>query len=72
MSFESRLKNLLTALEGLNPISTMARGYSAVSHNGKIIKESSDLKTGDNVNIRFFKGGAKCTVIDLEGENHND
>ncbi len=72
MSVESRFKNLLTALEALNPISTMARGYSAVSHNGKIIRESSDLKTGDNVNIRFFKGGAKCTVIELEGENHND
>lgn len=69
---ENRLKNLLVAMETLNPISVMSRGYSAVSVNGNIVTDSNQLKVGDNVNLRFYKGSASCAVLNLEGEDSDE
>ncbi len=72
LSNEGKFINLLGALEALNPASIMARGYSIASHNGKIIKDVSDLNIEDNIKLRFNKGSAVCTVKELEGDELND
>jgi exodeoxyribonuclease VII large subunit len=50
-------------LQSLDPQSILKRGYSICYFDGKIIKDSSELKTGDNVKIKFFKGEVLSKVF---------
>ncbi len=49
-------------LEALNPLSVLARGYAAVSREGKTVVSSADLQEGDELNIRFSDGTVTATV----------
>ncbi len=71
-NFNNKASGIFSKLEALNPLKIMARGYSTVSVDGEIISNSENLKIGDSVDIRLYKGSAKCTVTNLEGENSNE
>ena len=66
---EGKFLKLLGKMETLNPASTLARGYSVVKNNGTVVKESSQLKAGDNIQIGFSKGSAICNVLQVKGDN---
>ena len=57
---------LLNKLELLNPLSILSKGYSVVTKDDKIIKESDKLKVGDNINIRLSKGKINAKVEGIE------
>ena len=51
-------------LDTLSPLKTLTRGYSIVTNeSGKIIKEVSELKAGDNINLRLIDGEKKAKVL---------
>ena len=54
---------LVSKLDTLSPLKTLTRGYSLVEQDNKIIKNSKNLKTGDNVNIRFADGEKQAEIL---------
>ena len=57
------MTGLISTLDALSPLKTLARGYSLVEKdNNRVITKSKDLKTGDNINIRFQDGVANATI----------
>ncbi|MBO5106370.1 MAG: exodeoxyribonuclease VII large subunit [Clostridia bacterium] len=65
---EIELKESVAALEALSPKSVMERGYSIVLKNNKPIVDTSKLKIGDELNIRFTNGSAEVKVSKLLSE----
>ena len=73
--FKNKLDNaglefsaLAGKLDALSPLKVMDRGYSITYKlpSMKTVKDSSELKSGDQVLINFFKGRAKCSVDETE------
>jgi len=53
-------------LDALSPLKVFARGYSvALNSGGETVKCVEDIKTGDDINIRFIDGSADCTVREV-------
>lgn len=61
---ESRLQGVDGRLANLNPAATLARGYAIVTDaaNGQILSSATDLKTGQEVEIRFGDGAVGAKV----------
>ncbi len=59
------LQTCTARLNSLSPLHTLERGFSITRllPSLKIIKDSSILKKGDRINIRFAKGSAECKII---------
>lgn len=54
-------------LEALNPLSVIARGYSAVyKTDGGLVKNIEDVKAGDQVEFKTIGGAAVCTVDEVK------
>ena len=49
-------------LDAISPLATIARGYSIALSNGKPIKSKSQLKAGDNIDLKMSDGTVKCSV----------
>ncbi len=47
---------VISKLDALSPLKTLARGYSITKKGEKIIKSVKDLKTGDDITIRLEDG----------------
>ena len=54
---------LISKLDTLSPLKTLTRGYSIAQKNGKTIKSIKELKTNDELNIRFTDGEIKTKVL---------
>ena len=53
-------------LEALNPLSVLARGYSAVYRtDGTLVKKIDDVRAGDQVEFKTIGGAAICTVDEV-------
>jgi exodeoxyribonuclease VII large subunit len=59
---KDRLLAIEKNLDILNPENVLMRGYSISSSDGKLIKDSQDLKEGDELTTKFFKGGVLSIV----------
>ena len=59
---------IINKLELLNPLNILSKGYSVVFKDNKIIKNASNLKKDDIINIRLNKGLIKASV---EGVDDN-
>lgn len=54
-------------LDALSPLKVLSRGYSvAVNEQGKAIYNSSQIKQGDILKIKFKKGSAECKTLKIE------
>ena len=60
---EKKLMILIAGLDSVSPLTTLSRGYSIVTKDSATVTDSSLLKKGDRLNIRFSKGSAECEVI---------
>lgn len=47
---------IVSKLDTLSPLKTMTRGYSIVEGKGSIVKSSKELKSGDEITIKFIDG----------------
>ncbi len=55
-------------LSALNPLSVLARGYSAVykKEDGKLVKTIEDVNVGDDISFKTIGGDALCTVKEIK------
>ena len=62
------LQTCMARLNSLSPLHTLERGFSVTRLLPplKTIKDSSILKKGDSVNIKFAKGSADCKVVGIK------
>lgn len=51
-------------LEGLSPLSALARGYIIAESEGKTLTSSASIKTGDEVTLRFSDGNRLAKIVD--------
>ena len=66
---EQTLLLLLNRIEAVSPIAVLQRGYALVYQNDALVLDAAQLKSGDNLQIRFAKGTASAAVTDIrEGE----
>ncbi len=63
---KNTLGTLATALEKLNPLSVLLRGYSIVSLDGKITESIEGINTDDILNIQMSDGEMRCRVLSTE------
>ncbi len=64
------VSGLAGQLQALSPLSVLERGY-AVCHSasdGRIVRNTADLRIDDRVNVRLHEGEALCRVEHLRGE----
>lgn len=74
---EQQLDGLTARLSLLDPLSTLARGYSLVLDNrGKILRSAGDCKVGESIRVQFSQGAvtAQITMVaDVErGSDKSD
>ncbi|WP_433743066.1 exodeoxyribonuclease VII large subunit [Falsibacillus pallidus] len=63
----------LTALEALNPLKIMDRGYSvAYTENRQVVKSIEQLKAGQNIKVHLKDGQLQCTVDEIKEESYNE
>lgn len=53
----------ISKLDTLSPLKTLTRGYSIAQKDGKTIKSVKELKTNDELDIRFTDGKIKTKVL---------
>ena len=59
---------LVNTLKLVNPLGILEKGYSLVECNGKIIKEATDVKVNEILNIRLYKGIINAQVTNIKEE----
>lgn len=59
----------LNKLELLNPLSIMKKGYSVTKKDGKVIKKTTDVAKGDNVDVLVNDGIIKTKVIEVRKDD---
>jgi len=57
---------VISKIDALSPLKTLARGYSITSKNDQIVKTISNLNIDDNINIRFSDGLVKAQILAKE------
>ena len=60
---ESNYVKIISRLDTLSPLKTLARGYCLAESEGKIVKNASDVKTGDELKLRFQDGSRNAKII---------
>ena len=60
---KDKLSMNIGKLEVLNPLLTLKRGYSITKKNEKIISSKNDVKTNDEIEIRFDDGTINAKVM---------
>lgn len=56
---------IINKLELLNPLNILDKGYSLVTKDEQIVKDSSNLKENDTINIRMHKGNISAVVKEI-------
>ncbi len=68
-----KLAELSAKLEGMNPLSVLSRGYSAIRDgDGKMIHSISQINVGDSISVVMSDGEAKATVNELSFKERQD
>lgn len=65
MTSNHKYKLLVNTLKLVNPLGILEKGYSLVTKDNEVIKESNNLKMGDEINIRLHKGSVKANVSEV-------
>jgi exodeoxyribonuclease VII large subunit len=56
------LAKTASLLDAYSPLKVLARGYSIVSQNGKVISEAETVETGSLIDIRLHQGSLRAEV----------
>ncbi len=65
--YKSAVDLLSRTVANLNPERLLSRGYAIVRSGGRIVKDATYLKKGDNMNIRLSKGSIDATAESING-----
>lgn len=67
-----RLSQLMELLDTVSPLKTINRGYSlALSEDGKILRDSANVKVGDRITTKLAKGELQSRVEQVNAEYEN-
>lgn len=69
---ENRIKHCGQAIRLLDPVNVLRRGYSITYLNEKAVKDSAELREGDIIRTRIYRGSVKSKVEALDGEKQID
>ncbi len=58
----SKVDHCMGLLDSLSPLKVVERGYSLVTKDGQLVKESHQVKIGDSVSIRLMTGELEAKV----------
>jgi len=62
--WEDTVSFLAGRLEALSPMNVLARGYAiAMDRENRVISDAGDVQTGQELRIRFSRGGARVEVL---------
>ncbi len=56
---------ICSKLDALSPLKVLARGYSIVKAENKIITDANSLAVGDKINLQFANGSANARVTEV-------
>lgn len=59
----ARLSSTAARLDALSPLKVMARGYSIVTKDEKVVASSKSLTKGDRITVGFSDGERNCEVL---------
>lgn len=59
IEFETKISKL----DALSPLKTLARGYTIIEKNGKIVKNAEKLRCGDIVGLKFAEGQKNAKIL---------
>ncbi len=59
----SRLELLMGRLDALSPLRVLQRGYSLALHEGEVLKSTTQVKPGDELDLRLSDGSIRAKVI---------
>ncbi len=60
---KEKFSRLVASLDAMSPLKVLSRGYSiASSESGKVIRKTSDVSSGDKIELRVEDGSIGCTV----------
>ena len=62
---KNKATNIITKLDALSPLKTLARGYSITEYNGKILKSVKQIKTNDEIEIRLNDGNITAKALKI-------
>ena len=54
---------LVSKLDTLSPLKTLARGYSIIEANNKIVKSVKELEKGQKIEIKLIDGNKSAEII---------
>lgn len=57
-----RLEKFMSVMDSLSPLKVVDRGYSIVTKNGKVVRSTQDVSSGDDLDIRVTDGTIKAQV----------
>ena len=63
---QSQLGQAAAKLNGLSPLATLERGYAIVTQNQHIIKNATEIKTSQPLQIRINRAELSCTVNTIQ------
>ena len=58
-------------LDAMSPLKVLARGYAIVSAQGRTVRNSHDVETGQSVNVALSSGSLTCLVEEKEDGKNN-
>lgn len=56
---------LVEKLSALSPLAVLARGYSICEKNGRVVKNISEVKANDCLDVKMNGGNAVCKVLEV-------
>ncbi len=62
---EHNYKLIVNTLKLVNPLGILEKGYSLVTKDDELIKDSNSLKENDLINIKLYKGEIKANVKEI-------
>lgn len=62
---EEALASRAAVLDSLSPLRVLERGYSLVLRDGKAVQDAAGLAVGDELELRFRRGGATAQVSEI-------
>jgi exodeoxyribonuclease VII large subunit len=69
----SRLDRIESQLKALSPVSILERGYALIfDSTGKLVKDSSQVRRGNQISARLARGGLTAKVENTTTEENSD
>lgn len=57
----------VSTLDALSPLAVLGRGFAlAQTERGEILRDSNQIETGENLNLKLARGNLKCRVLEKQ------